>query len=96
MRQKRRAWSAAGSNNCGAALYEAKVFRTTLDANVVALEAATGRELWRQKVIGFRKGYAETVGPLLPMAQFDHRDPGAEYSTRDFIDGRDAQNGKHL
>ena len=38
----------------GLALYEGKVFRTTLDANVIALDAKDGKELWRSHVIDFK------------------------------------------
>ena len=38
-----------GIINRGAALYEGKMFRTTLDANVLALDAKTGKEMWRQE-----------------------------------------------
>jgi alcohol dehydrogenase (cytochrome c) len=85
-----------GINNRGAALYDGKVFRTTLDANVVALDAATGKELWRQKVIDFKDGYAETVAPLVADGVVVTGISGAEYNTRDFIDGWDAESGKHL
>ena len=36
-----------GLINRGVALYDGKLFRTTLDANVIALDAKTGKELWR-------------------------------------------------
>jgi alcohol dehydrogenase (cytochrome c) len=85
-----------GLNNRGAALYDGKVFRTTLDAHVVALDAATGKELWRQEVIDFNDGYAETVAPLVADGVVITGISGAEYGTRDFIDGWDPQTGKHL
>src|SRR5260370_42475324 len=54
-----------GIINRGAALYDGKVFRTTLDANVIALDAKTGKELWRQNAINFKDGYSMTVAPLV-------------------------------
>ena len=36
-----------GVSNKGAAIYNGKVFRTTLDAHVVALDAKTGKEIWK-------------------------------------------------
>src|SRR6516165_7760416 len=39
-----------GIINRGAALFDGKVYRTTLDANVVALDAKTGKEVWKQNV----------------------------------------------
>jgi alcohol dehydrogenase (cytochrome c) len=38
-----------GIINRGVAILDGKLFRTTLDANVIALDAKTGKELWRQK-----------------------------------------------
>ncbi|HEX5232795.1 MAG TPA: PQQ-binding-like beta-propeller repeat protein, partial [Bradyrhizobium sp.] len=45
-----------GIINRGAAIYDGKIFRTTLDANVIALDAKTGKELWRQKAADIREG----------------------------------------
>ena len=39
-----------GVSNKGAALYDGKVFRTTLDAHVIAYDAKDGKELWKTKV----------------------------------------------
>jgi len=39
----------------GAAIYDGKIFRTTLDANVIALDAKTGKELWRQKAADIKE-----------------------------------------
>ena len=39
-----------GVSNKGVAIYEGKVFRTTLDAHVVALDKKTGKQIWKQKV----------------------------------------------
>ena len=46
----------------GVAIYDGKVFRTTLDANVIALDAKTGKELWRSNVIDFKDGYSHDGG----------------------------------
>src|ERR1700726_2594034 len=54
-----------GIINRGAALYDGKVFRTTLDANVIALDAKTGKEAWKSNAIDFKDGYAMTVAPLV-------------------------------
>jgi len=46
-----------GIINRGAAIFDGKLFRTTLDANVIALDAKTGKELWRQKAADIKEGY---------------------------------------
>src|SRR5215831_11030576 len=38
-----------GVSNKGAAIYNGKIYRTTLDAYVVALDAKTGKEIWKSK-----------------------------------------------
>ena len=85
-----------GIINRGAAIYEGKLFRTTLDANVIALDMATGKELWRSHAIDFKSGYSMTVAPLVADGVIITGISGAEFGTRDFIDGWDPQTGKHL
>jgi alcohol dehydrogenase (cytochrome c) len=84
-----------GIINRGAALYDGKVFRTTLDANVIALDAKTGKELWRQKAADIKEGYSMTVAPLVADGVVITGISGAEFGTRDFIDGWDPATGQH-
>jgi alcohol dehydrogenase (cytochrome c) len=85
-----------GIINRGAALYDGKVFRTTLDANVIALDAKTGKEAWKSNAIDFKDGYAMTVAPLVADGVVITGVSGAEYGTRLFLDGWDSATGKHL
>jgi alcohol dehydrogenase (cytochrome c) len=85
-----------GIINRGAALYDGKVYRTTLDANVIALDAKTGKEVWKQNAINFKDGYSMTVAPLVADGVVITGISGAEFGTRLFIDGWDAKNGEHL
>ncbi|GGI18653.1 methanol/ethanol family PQQ-dependent dehydrogenase [Bradyrhizobium guangdongense] len=85
-----------GIINRGAALYEGKLFRTTLDANVIALDAKDGKELWRQKAADIKEGYSMTVAPLVADGVVITGISGAEFGTRGFIDGWDPATGKHL
>ena len=84
-----------GIINRGAALYDGKVFRTTLDANVIALDAKTGKELWRQKAADIKEGYSMTVAPLVADGVVITGISGAEFGTRDFLDGWDPATGQH-
>ncbi|WP_076859040.1 methanol/ethanol family PQQ-dependent dehydrogenase [Bradyrhizobium mercantei] len=85
-----------GIINRGAALYDGKVFRTTLDANVIALDAKTGKELWREKAADIKEGYSMTVAPLVADGVVITGISGAEFGTRGFIDGWDPATGKKL
>jgi alcohol dehydrogenase (cytochrome c) len=85
-----------GIINRGAAIYDGKIFRTTLDTNVIALDAQTGKELWRKNAIDFKNGYAMTVAPLVADGVVITGISGGEFGIRGFIDGWDPKTGEHL
>lgn len=85
-----------GILNRGAALYDDKLFRTTLDAHVIALNPENGQEIWRTKAADYKPGYSFTVAPLVVNGVVIVGSSGAEYGTRGFIDGYDAQTGERL
>ncbi len=78
-----------GVSNKGAAIYDGKVFRTTLDAFVVGLDMKTGKELWRQKAAEWKDGYSMTAAPLVANGVLITGMSGAEFGTRGFLDGWD-------
>jgi len=55
-----------GVSNKGAAIYNGRIYRTTLDAHLMALDAKTGKEIWKSKVAEWKDGrltqYPETTG----------------------------------
>lgn len=85
-----------GLINRGVAIYQGKVFRTTLDAKVQALDATTGKELWKSTAIDYKLGHAMTVAPLVANGVLITGIAGGEYGTRGFIDGWDPDTGKQL
>jgi alcohol dehydrogenase (cytochrome c) len=85
-----------GVSNKGAAIYNGKVFRTTLDAHVIAYDAKDGKELWKSKAAEWKEGYSLTVAPLIADGVLVTGISGAEFGIRGFIDGWDPETGKHL
>jgi alcohol dehydrogenase (cytochrome c) len=85
-----------GVSNKGAALLNGKVFRTTLDAHVVALDAKTGKEVWRQKAAEWKEGFSMTLAPQIANGVVITGMSGAEFGIRGYIDGWDAETGQHL
>ena len=85
-----------GNSNKGVALYDGKVFRTTLDAHVVALDQKTGKEVWKQKVAEWKEGYSLTVAPLVANGVLMTGCSGAEFGARCFVDGWDPATGNKL
>ena len=85
-----------GLVNRGAAIYNGKVFRTTLDSHVIALDAKTGKQLWKSQAIDYKLGHAMTGAPLVANGVLLTGIAGGEYGTRGFIDGWDPETGKRL
>lgn len=85
-----------GILNRGAAIYDGKLFRSTLDAHVVAMDAKTGKQLWKSKAADYQNGQAMTSAPLVANGVVLTGIAGGEYGTRGFIDGWDPATGKQL
>jgi alcohol dehydrogenase (cytochrome c) len=85
-----------GVSNKGAAILNGKIYRTTLDAYVVALDAKTGQQIWKQKAAEWKDGYSMTVAPLIAGGVLITGISGAEFGIRGFIDGWDPETGAHL
>ena len=85
-----------GVSNKGAALYNGRIYRTTLDAHVLALDAKTGKELWKTKVAEWKDGVSLTLAPLIANGVLVIGNSGAEFGVRGFIDGYDTDSGKQL
>ncbi|MGZ9710501.1 PQQ-dependent dehydrogenase, methanol/ethanol family [Glaciimonas sp. GNP009] len=85
-----------GVSNKGVALYNGMVFRGTLDANIVALDQKTGKEIWKTKVIDWKEGYSITGAPLVANGVLMTGISGGEFGVRGFVDGYDPATGNHL
>ncbi len=85
-----------GIVNRGSAVYDGKVFRTTLDARVIALDQKTGKEVWATKSGDAKDGLAMTGAPLLANGVLLVGVAGAEFGIRGYIEGYDPQTGKRL
>jgi alcohol dehydrogenase (cytochrome c) len=85
-----------GVSNKGAAILNGKLFRTTLDAFVIALDMKTGKEIWRQQAADWKQGYSMTSAPLIANGVLITGMSGAEYGTRGFLDGWNPETGAHL
>jgi alcohol dehydrogenase (cytochrome c) len=88
-----------GIVNRGAAIYNGKIIRALLDNHVIALDAKTGKEVWKTKSpepTSIENGYAMTGAPLVANGVVVVGVAGAEYSHRGFLEGYDPETGKHL
>ena len=85
-----------GIVNRGVAIFNGRIYRTTLDAYVIALDAKTGKEVWRTNSIDFKTGYSMTVAPLIADGVLITGISGGEYGIRGYIEGYDPETGKRL
>ncbi|MCY4599188.1 MAG: PQQ-dependent dehydrogenase, methanol/ethanol family [Acidobacteria bacterium] len=82
-----------GANNRGVAVLGDRVFMATLDAHVVALDAATGAELWDVEVADKQVAYAFTLAPLAVKDKVVVGSTGGDQGIRGFIAALDAETG---
>ena len=87
-----------GRVNRGLAVLGNRLFMGTIDGRLVAVEAATGRELWNVPVDGARPeaGYAITVAPLVIKDKVIVGTAGGDFGIRGFISAHDPATGKEL
>jgi alcohol dehydrogenase (cytochrome c) len=85
-----------GPVNRGFAVYHNRLFMTTLDAHLVALDIKTGKELWNTELADFKLGYASTVAPLVVKDKLIVGIAGGEYANRGFLDAYDPESGKQI
>jgi len=83
-----------GPHNRGVALYEDKVFWGTLDAHLLAFDAATGIQLWDAEVGDHRESFSVTGAPLVVKDMVLIGVGGGEFGIRGYIDAYDVNTGE--
>ena len=78
----------------GVALYGDKVYFASGDAVLVALDAATGKEVWTATVGDNKLGYYCSVAPLVAGGKVIVGASGGEVGVRGFVAAFDAETGK--
>jgi PQQ-dependent dehydrogenase (methanol/ethanol family) len=82
--------------NRGAAYSDGRIFYNTLDAHTVAVDAKTGKEIWKTKVGDFRKGESLTMAPLVVNGKVLVGNSGGEFGVRGWILALDVASGREL
>ncbi len=80
--------------NRGPVYDNGRIFYNTLDDHVVAVDAATGREVWKTKVGEINLGETMTMAPLVVKGKVLVGDSGGEMGVRGWIKALDAGTGK--
>jgi len=85
-----------GPNNRGVAVYGDMVYFGTLDAKLVALNAADGSVVWETQIADPELGYSETMAPSAVDGKILIGTNGGEYGIRGFVKAFDATSGDLL
>jgi len=80
--------------NRGAAVSEGRVFYNTLDCHTVAVDARSGKELWRTKLGDINLGETMTMAPIVVRGKVIVGNSGGEFGVRGWVAGLDAKTGK--
>jgi quinohemoprotein ethanol dehydrogenase len=82
--------------NRGVAAFEGKIFVATLDGRLVALDAATGKEVWVKRTFDAKQDFTITGAPRIVKGRVMIGSAGAEYIARGFISAYDANTGNMI
>jgi len=83
-------------NNRGVAYANGKVFVGRLDGYLVALDAKTGKELWKSQVVDYQQGSVITSPPTLIKNLVITGFGGGEYGARGYLSAFDQETGKEV
>jgi PQQ-dependent dehydrogenase (methanol/ethanol family) len=83
-------------NSRGVTYADGKIFVGRLDGKLVALDAATGKELWKADVVDYKQGSVITSPPLVVKKEVISGFGGGEYGARGFLTAYDVDTGKML
>jgi alcohol dehydrogenase (cytochrome c) len=80
------------------AIYRDKLYLATYDAAIVAIDARSGREVWRTVKADYTKGYTHTAGPVIADGVVVSGINGCERFKKEgcFITGHDPETGREL
>ena len=85
-----------GNLTRGVAILNNKLFLATLDAQLIAIDSRTGKELWNTQVADYKQQYSMTHAPLVIKDKVIAGVAGGEHGIRGFIGAWDAETGKEV
>ena len=80
--------------NRGASYADGRLVYNLLDGHTVALDAATGRELWKTRVADMGKGETTPMAPVIVKDRVIVGTAGGEFGVRGWVKGLDLATGR--
>src|SRR5688572_18269482 len=85
-----------GPTSRGIAIWEGRVYIAALDGRLIAVDAATGQQVWSEQTIDPSQPYSITGAPRVYDGRVVIGNGGADYGVRGFVTAYDARNGTQL
>jgi quinohemoprotein ethanol dehydrogenase len=84
--------------NRGVAVWGGRVYATTADCRLIALDAGTGKQVWSQQTCDTKKGYAITDSPYVGSGKVFVGNSGSEsrQKNRGYVSAYDAESGRMI
>jgi PQQ-dependent dehydrogenase (methanol/ethanol family) len=82
--------------NRGGVFSDGKIFYNTLDGQTVAVDAETGKEVWRTPLGDINRGESITMAPLVVKGKVLVGNSGGEFGVRGWLTALDAATGKQV
>jgi PQQ-dependent dehydrogenase (methanol/ethanol family) len=82
--------------NRGLAYADGRIFLNQLDTFTVALDAETGKELWKVKQGDYKRGETITSAPMVVKDKVFSGISGGEFGVRGFVTANDVKTGKQI
>src|SRR3954447_17271916 len=94
----KRTYNCCGRVNRGLAILGNRLFMNTLDMHLIAIDAKSGRELWKTEMYDYTAsgGYAATGAPLVVKDKVIVGMAGGEHPISGFLDAYDAATGQRV
>jgi quinohemoprotein ethanol dehydrogenase len=81
--------------NRGAAAWDGKIYVGTIDGHLIAIDAATGAQVWKTDTLATRDiSYSITGAPRIIKGKVIIGNAGAEYGVRGYVSAYDAETGE--
>jgi PQQ-dependent dehydrogenase (methanol/ethanol family) len=87
-------WACCDVVNRGVAAWNGKVYLGTIDARLIALDAATGKVVWDKLTIEAGQPYSITGAPRIAKGKVLIGQGGSEFSMRGYVSAYDAESGE--
>src|SRR5436190_2411342 len=82
--------------NRGLTYADGRLFQNQLDSSTVALDAETGKELWKVQQGDYKNGQTVTAAPIVIKDKVISGISGGEFGVRGFLTANDVKTGKQV